>query len=243
MVYGAPTFRAFRWQGAWVEVTTPAVTNMLTRTAYWYKFPMDVFDNQLLIFGTVSGQTGVSKSMLYNATSNAWTPGPSLDVARDRPAALTYRGSFYVCGGNGLKTVLRLNPGSRVWDTSVPDMPAGVFTSAFAVYQDRIHIMGGVISYDTTNGLVDSMYIFDGTRWSTGAKINGVRYVGTAVVFEGYLWLFHGATRRGVTSNMLTERYNGTKWTAYDTRPPFDAHSGSALTVTAQTASETTSSP
>jgi non-specific serine/threonine protein kinase len=134
-----------------------------------------VLDGTIWVIGGLeSASTGSRRVEGYDPVINGWKAGPDLPARLHHEMAVTYKGELVVIGGwipkgsdpsaEVSSQVFALRDGR--WQR-LPSLNRPRAAGAAVVAGDRIVVLGG----QERGRLVDTTEVFDGKRWSVGAKI------------------------------------------------------------------------
>lgn len=109
-----------------------------------------VFDGMIYALGGRWNGTGELTSVeIFAPETNAWTPGPDMDVARAGFGAAVLMDEIVVVGGEvlsgrnqALVSVEIFDPATGVWSTG-PDLPLGLHGVPAAAVNGELYVLGG----------------------------------------------------------------------------------------------------
>ena len=109
---------------------------------------------------------------------------------------------------------------------SVSTLPYNFYDGSAVVYNNEIHILGGIPSDARTNH-----YKYNGTEWTLVSTLPYNFYYGSAVVYNNEIHIL-GSNASGTYTKHY--KYNGTEWTLASTLP-YNFDYGSAVVYNNET--------
>jgi non-specific serine/threonine protein kinase len=171
-----------------------------------------VLDGTIWVVGGLEkGSVGSRRLEGYDPVINSWKAGPDLPVRLHHEMVVTYKDELVVIGGwipNGS------DPSAKVSDqvfalragkwVRLPSLRRPRAAGAAVVVGDRIVVVGG----QANDRLVDDTEVFDGKRWSEGAKIPTPREHLAAASDGRFVYAVGGRHLSPAKNSAALERYD-----------------------------------
>ncbi len=168
-----------------------------------------VVDGEILLFGGFDNQTESTAVQRYSPSSDSWTLGTPMPLARSEFSAVTVDDQIYLIGGNVLSitssagvtptmkalssTVVSVyDPRQDSWREVAP-LPVGRVAYAAAVRANQIFVIGG--SDKWVNGTIQAtvlVYDISSNTWAYSAPLPMVRSGLRGVAVQDNLYIFGG---------------------------------------------------
>ena len=197
-----------------------------------------VYDDQIWLVGgeVLDGDPTTIESTVWrsadgitwvNADGSTATRAGSLPFPRDLAAGFVYAGRMWLVGGKHTSSGINDN----VWQTidgvhwydadgnpasAAGNVPFGVWASSYAVFHDRMWVVGGEPSAVVADIAVSS----DGITWSSpGAHDNPPRSFGSLVVAGDRMFLIGGTGPSGAEQSSVLASADGLTWAPVSSLP------------------------
>ena len=147
----------------------------------------------------VGGNTSGSAAARYDPIINKWSSIKSFRQEITHPAAVTFRGFLYLIGGvdnskGTLRTVLRYNPDTDLWQEDAP--LCGPRSRACAVSDENyIYAIGGMSSSEAYNSV--EKFDPETNSWNPIASMQGKRRNPCGVSLHNRIFVFGGVEESG----------------------------------------------
>ncbi len=169
-----------------------------------------------VIGGTTTEGVGSQLLQIFDPSTNTWTMGADVPVDPgfeiDFAMAGALSDGIHLVGGSTrffgeIDRHLVYDRNSDIW-TEAPPIPEIVDAAAFAVFGDRLYILGG--NRGVQGGAVGGVWIFDSStgEWTSGTPMLTARFSAGTAVFGGEIWVSGGQT--GIPASDLVEVYDPT---------------------------------
>jgi N-acetylneuraminic acid mutarotase len=196
-----------------------------------YSFGLAGIGNTLYAVGgeTLAGGT-VSTVEAYDTLSHTWAAKRSMNIARGSPGAAAINNVLYAVGGRELYVETKptdksnaleaYDPATDVWTSKAP-MPTPRMTSAVAVVNNILYVIGGIGASGASLTTVEA-YDPATNTWTTKAPMPTARHFMAAAVVNNSVYVIGGVHFTGPQGSdvlALVEAYDpaANTWT---TMPP-----------------------
>lgn len=156
------------------------------------KFGAGAVGNSLIAAG---GYDTRRSSFIYDIASNSWRSGPQLPRGSDNVAVVGAGGKVYAIGGEASNALQIYDPVANAW-SSGPNLPGVRFASAAALFNDRLHVIGGWNYSNTSSASLATQSAFDlgSQSWLAMplAELPSARNAAAAAVIDGKLCVAGG---------------------------------------------------
>lgn len=165
-----------------------------------------VYNGRLYLIGGTNGTNSFLNDVQYaqinaNGSLGAWNTTTSFSTARHLHRSVVYNGYLYILGGVNSSYLtdvqyapINANGTLGAW-SSTTNLPSARSSQAAVVYNGYIYILGGIASQGGV--LADVQYApvnSNGTigAWTATTSFSSGRFLHTATVYKGYLYVMGG---------------------------------------------------
>lgn len=154
-----------------------------------------------------------------------WATYAPMPTAKWGLGVVGHNGLLYATTGNGVFAHEAYNPLTNTW-TSLAPIPVAVAYPAMAAYGGKVYVIGGTVVSTWQN--IVQIYDIATNTWSTGANTLTTRMGGTAVAYNGRIYLATGWNGALMNSLEIYDIVSNT-WTSGANAPTARYQTRSAL--------------